>query len=184
MTITSHDIPTILAAHRKWLRGESGGIRADLSGADLSGADLSEASLSGANLSKASLSGANLSRADLSEASLSWANLSWANLSWANLSGANLSGADLSEANLSWATWREGVVIERHPLLINGLDYRVTILDNHMQIGCQFHSLEEWASFDNRSIAEMDGKTALKFWGQFRDMLLGMAKADGRGECK
>lgn len=154
ITITSHDIPTILSAHRKWLRGESGGSRANLYGA-------------------------TLSRAHLSDSTLSMADLSGANLSRANLYGANLSGA-----NLSGATWREGVVIERHPLIINGLIYRIAILDNHMRIGCEFHSLEEWASFDNRAIAEMDGKTALKFWGQFRDVLLGMAKADGRGECK
>ncbi len=42
MTEISHDVPRILAEHRKWLRGE-GGSRADLSRADLSGANLSGA---------------------------------------------------------------------------------------------------------------------------------------------
>ena len=79
----------VLIAHRSWVRNESGGSRADLSGADLSRANLSGANLSWANLSWANLSGANLSGA----------NLSWADLSKADLSEANLSGADLSEAN-------------------------------------------------------------------------------------
>ena len=96
-------IKGILEKHQKWLNGEAGGERADLSEADLSGANLSEANLSGADLSRADLSGANLSEANLSEADLSGANLSEANLSWANLSRANLSGANLSGADLSGA---------------------------------------------------------------------------------
>lgn len=68
--LTKVEIKTKLELHLKWVRGEEGGSRADLSGADLSEA--------------------NLSRADLSWADLSRANLSWANLSWANLSGADL----------------------------------------------------------------------------------------------
>ena len=66
----------ILEKHRKWLRGEDGGERANLYGADLSGANLYRANLSRANLSGADLSGANLYGADLSEANLSGANLS------------------------------------------------------------------------------------------------------------
>ena len=81
-------IKGILEKHQKWLNGEAGGERADLSRANLRGANLSEADLSGANLSEADLSGANLSEANLSRANLSWADLSWADLSWANLSGA------------------------------------------------------------------------------------------------
>jgi hypothetical protein len=104
------ELKTVLDSHAAWLRGESHGARANLSGADLSwanlsGADLSRANLYGANLSRADLSWANLSGADLSRANLSGADLSRANLygadlSRANLSRANLSGADLSRANL------------------------------------------------------------------------------------
>ncbi len=92
-TYTTAELATILKSHAKWLRGETGGTRAYLSGANLSGANLSGADLSGANLSRANLSGADLSGADLSGAYLSGANLSGANLSGANLSGAYLSGA-------------------------------------------------------------------------------------------
>ena len=98
----------ILDKHLKWLRGEDGGERADLSWADLSranlyGANLSWANLSWADLSRANLSRANLYGANLYGANLSRANLSWADLSWADLSRANLYGANLSWANLSWA---------------------------------------------------------------------------------
>jgi hypothetical protein len=94
MTITSQDLPKILADHLLWLQGSPKGSRANLSGADLSGADLR-----GANLSGADLSGAYLRRANLRGAYLSGAYLRGANLSGADLSGADLRGANLSGAN-------------------------------------------------------------------------------------
>lgn len=96
--MTQEELAKILELHKKWLNGEEGGERANLSGADLRWANLS-----GANLSSADLSMANLSGADLRLADLSGADMSDANLSRANLSGANLSGADLRWADLSGA---------------------------------------------------------------------------------
>ena len=96
------ELKNILDKHLKWLRGENGGKRADLSRADLS-----RANLFGANLSEADLSEANLFGANLSEANLFGANLSEADLFGANLSGANLSRANLSRANLSGAYYIE-----------------------------------------------------------------------------
>jgi uncharacterized protein YjbI with pentapeptide repeats len=93
------ELKNILDKHFKWLRGENGGKRADLSGANLSRANLFGANLSRANLSRANLSRANLSGADLSGANLFGANLFRANLFGANLFGANLFGANLFEAN-------------------------------------------------------------------------------------
>ena len=168
--------------------------RANLSGANLSCAYLSCANLSGANLSCANLSCANLSGANLSCANLSCAYLSCANLSGAYLSGANLSGAnlsradlscaDLSRADLSGAKWRGGVTINRAPLQISGLHWIVYILDKHMQIGCELHSLAEWRTFDDARIVQMDGRDALRFWRQNKTALLALAEADGRGAAE
>jgi hypothetical protein len=93
----------IIKLHRKYVYGEDGGVRANLSRANLSGANLSDANLSDANLNDADLSGANLNDANLSRADLSGANLSRADLRSADLSGANLSRADLRSADLSGA---------------------------------------------------------------------------------
>ena len=106
--MNENELKEILDKHMKWLRGEPGGSRANLScanlyGADLSCANLSRADLYGANLSCANLYGANLSCANLYGANLYGANLSRANLSCANLSRADLYGANLSCANLSCA---------------------------------------------------------------------------------
>lgn len=63
--MTRTELLEILERHRKWLAGEAGGQRADLSDADLRGADLREAKLSYTDLRGADLREANLSGDDL-----------------------------------------------------------------------------------------------------------------------
>lgn len=63
--MTPAELTSVLAAHLKWVRGEEGGIRANLrdanlGGANLEGADLRDANLRGAYLEDAYLGGANL----------------------------------------------------------------------------------------------------------------------------
>ena len=84
---------------------------------------------------------------------------------------ANLSGADLSGASFG-----EGVTAEQGVLQLIGLRWDVIIFDAHMRIGCQMHPLSDWASFDDRRIAEMDGVHALRFWRQHKSALLTLAQ--------
>ena len=120
-------------------------------------------------------------RANLAGANLAGANLAGANLARANLAGAYLADANLTRANLADAKWRDDVILQRAPLQLFGLAYPVVVLDAHMQIGCELHSLAEWATFDDRRIAEMDGKYALKFWHAHKAALFALAASDGRG---
>ena len=103
--ISREELAEILEAHKKWLIGEEGGKRADLSRAKLSRAKLRRAALSDADLSSAKLSRADLSDADLSRAKLSRADLSRADLRWANLISADLRWADLRWADLDYSCW-------------------------------------------------------------------------------
>jgi hypothetical protein len=50
-----------------------------------------------------------------------------------------------------------------------------------MQIGCELHTLSDWACFDDERIARMDGRDALRFWRAHKDALLALADSDGRG---
>ena len=152
--------------------------KATQSGADLRGADLRGANLRGADLRGADLSGADLSGADLRDADLRGANLSVADLRGADLRVANLRGADLSVADLRGASFGEGVTAEQGVLQLIGLRWDVIIFDAHMRIGCQMHPLSDWASFDDRRIAEMDGVHALRFWRQHKSDLLTLAQRD------
>jgi hypothetical protein len=49
-----------------------------------------------------------------------------------------------------------------------------------MQIGCEFHSLHEWENYTDREIIAMDGRAAAEFWKAHKDILLGLARANGR----
>jgi uncharacterized protein YjbI with pentapeptide repeats len=153
---------------------------ANLTDAYLTDANLTDAYLTGTNLTGAYLTDAYLTDANLTDAYLTDAYLTDANLTDANLTGANLTGVYLTGACLIGAKWSNGIVLQRAPLQLHGLRYRVTILDQHMQIGCELHSLADWSAFDDRRILEMDGEDAATFWEAHRDSLLALAKGDGR----
>ena len=148
--MSPEQLKEILEGHRKYLRGEEGGQRANLSGADLSGADLYGADLSGANLRGASLLGANLCGA---------------NLYGADLYGADLSGADLSGANL-WGLRGDMAHIKTIQADLWPVSYTAT----HMQIGCQRHEISEWFAFDDDAIRSMDSQ-ALDWWRVWKPIL-------------
>ena len=112
----------------------------------------------------------------LADANLARANLAGANLAGAKLADAKLSGANLAGAKLSGAKWRDGITIKQVPLQLSVLAYPVTILDAHMQVGCELHPFDEWAAFDNARIAQMDGVKARRFWSQWKEPLLAMCK--------
>jgi hypothetical protein len=129
---------------------------------------------------RANLAGAYLADAYLAGANLARANLARANLAGAYLADAYLAGAYLAGAYLAGAKWRD-LTIKQPPLQLFGLHWPITILDEHMQIGCELHSLVEWAEFDDARIVEMDGKDALRFWRAHKDVLLALAVSSGRG---
>jgi hypothetical protein len=147
--------------------------KVDLSGAYLRGADLRGADLSGADLRGAYLRGADLYGADLRGAYLRGADLYGADLRRAYLRGADLYGADLGEAK-----WRDGIILKRPPIQIHNLEngWPVTILDEHMEIGCELHTFDEWRKFKDSRIKLMD-KNALAFWKWYGPALLALCKA-------
>ena len=111
----------------------------------------------------------------LEKATQARANLARANLARANLARANLDGANLDGANLAGAKFGDGVTAARGIRQVLGLRWPVTIFDNHMRIGCQLHSLADWATFTKRDIVEMDGTDALLFWRRHKAILLALA---------
>ena len=76
-------LKNILDLHSKWLKGEDGGVRADLHSANLQSA----------NLRSANLRFANLQNAYLQSAYLQSANLQFANLQFADLRSAKFNSA-------------------------------------------------------------------------------------------
>jgi hypothetical protein len=56
-----------------------------------------------------------------------------------------------------------------------GLAYPVIVTQTHITIGCETHSAEDWAAFDDFRIAAMDGLTGARFWRDHRDVILKLA---------
>ncbi|WP_302463741.1 pentapeptide repeat-containing protein [Hafnia paralvei] len=136
------DLRKILDEHKIWIESfRENGSRADLRGANLRGADLRGANLSGANLRDANLRDAYLRGADLSGA---------------DLSGADLSGADLPD----------------HTFVIMGHKYPITITNGeYVRAGCQNHTVAEWRKYSKQEIADMDGRSALRFYPELLDII-------------
>ena len=117
----------------------------------------SKANLRGANLWGANLVDANLYGADLRGADLRGANLYGANLVDANLRGAGMWGCAGNKSEIK-SLWFSDV-------------YPITYTFEYLQICCERHKISDWWSFDDRRIAEMDGKTALKFWKENKELI-------------
>lgn len=188
-----NELEEILRKHKLWLDGQEGGVRADLRGANLKGANLLGANLEFAKLRGANLRGANLRHANLRDASLWGADLEAANLRGADLESAKLWGADLEDASLRgadlrwaylenanlrntdlrdaklWGTTGDGVYIEN---IFTFDQYSITYTHDRLQIGCENHSIDEWESFSDERILEMNGKDALEFWKRAKKSIL------------
>ena len=140
---------------------------ANLRDADLIGANLRDADLRGANLRDANLRDANLIDANLRDADLRGANLIGADLRNADLRYADLRNADLTNAEI-FATGVKTKTIKQ----ISGLHYHVFILDNHIKIGCELYTVDEWRNFNDYEILKMDGKEALRFWRENKKIVM------------
>ena len=106
--MTQDELNKVVELHKKWINGDSDGVRADLRGADLRGADLREA-----DLREAYLQGANLREADLRGAYLQGAYLQGADLQRADLEGADLRGADIDFSCLPLWCGSKGMIVNR-----------------------------------------------------------------------
>ena len=109
----------------------------------------------------------------------SGAYISGAYLMGADLRGADLRGAYLRGAYLSGADDKK-IKIEKTPLQVLGLHWDIIIFDSHMKIGCEFHSILDWAEYDDNRISKM-GSYALEFWEKSKSFLMDFCKANGRG---
>ena len=95
----------------------------------------------------------------------------------ADLRSADLRSANLYGAKLYGAKLRGGVIdgetITQQPFTIGSLHWFVLITDNYMRIGCQRHTHDEWRTFTDEHINQMD-YAALDFWTRYKTMLLGI----------
>ena len=140
------ELQEILDAHKKWIKGEDGGVRA--------------------NLRRADLSEANLRRADLRGADLRGADLRGADLRGAGLRGAGLRGADLDFS--CWPLWCGGLAVKVCKRIAVQLAYHFCRLDCDdpeyiaarnaiLDFANQFHRVGECGKLEKIDIAKAPG---------------------------
>ena len=157
----------ILEDHALWLESEgSKGSRANLRYPNLKYTDLR-----GANLRCADLRGADLRGVDLRSANLIHADLRSADLSNADLRYTNFRCADLRGADLRGSIIKYSIGNSKEIKTIQNEDYDIIFTSETLAIGCQSHSIAEWKVFSSRDILEMDGKKALLFWDDYKELI-------------
>ncbi len=53
------------------------------------------------------------------------------------------------------------------------MDNKIT--DNHIKIGCELHSINDWDNFTDEEINDMDSH-ALTFWSTYKTVIISLAK--------
>lgn len=66
--------------------------------------------------------------------------------------------------------------VSKTPIVVSGLYYNVTIMDNHLSVDCVTRTREEWMEISNRELLLFDGKPAVRFFNEYREMLNTIAK--------
>ncbi len=94
-----------------------------------------------------------------------------ADLRNADLRNADLRNANLSDANLRNADLSDASGLNDYVKCIQIDTYAIAYTSDVMQIGCERHTISEWAEFDDKRILEMDGKTALKWWRKYKSWI-------------
>ena len=144
--MSPEDLTEVLRKHELWLSDDPDGERA--------------------NLQYANLQYANLQYANLRYANLRSADLQSANLQSANLRSADLRSADLRSANLRYAIGEgERILSMQLP------SYPVVMFESDIRIGCKKYTVNEWESFSDQEISEMD-EDALVWWKSWKDVVL------------
>lgn len=85
-----------------------------------------------------------------------------------------LGSAEVSGSAVVSGSARVSGVVSKTPIHLSGLRWPITIEDTHMSIGCQYHSIGDWASFDDDEIDDMSDE-ALDFWNKYKCLILTLA---------
>ncbi|PWG74415.1 hypothetical protein DF186_18030, partial [Enterococcus hirae] len=66
--------------------------------------------------------------------------------------------------------------ITKQPIFIYGLNWHVRITANMIKLGCKHFTIDEWASFTDEQITEMDDE-ALEFWDAHKLAIMAMSES-------
>jgi hypothetical protein len=62
------------------------------------------------------------------------------------------------------------------PISLSGLNYNVTIMDNHISIDCETRTIDEWEVMSDEELLIMNGIKAVRFARRHRDLIIALAR--------
>jgi len=159
---------------------------ADFTRADLFGAFMRQTQASSSIFTHAYMCGLNCHGSDLSNAIFDGAymfgtNLHSCNLENSSFDSTNLVDVEFANSNFIGVKWKDGIVINRPPISIHGLDYPITIVDGWMDVGCQSNPIS-WYEKDapgKRGIAALEGLKSARFWKKNKQWIFELISAAG-----
>jgi len=92
--------------------------------------------------------------------------------------GGDFWGGDFRGGNFRGGDFRGGA-IKIKPQTLYGLRWRIIIVDDRMEIGCQRHTHAQWKKFSDADIGAMDSY-ALEFWKENKSFLLAACSAHAK----
>ena len=93
---------------------------------------------------------------------------------------ALLSTVDFDQTQFQQVKWAKDFVINSPPIVIDGLEYPVTLFDNgYMQIGCFRDSYKYFFESPDKEASKLEGLKSRRFWKKYKHWLLELAKLRG-----
>ncbi len=158
------EIKIALELHKKWLSGNSDGIRLRKPAADFTGTDFTGYSLAHADLRHSNLTGC-IMPPDCSGGIFSTTrgtNVDWSN---SDITDTNFETADISGFNFIGATW-DGFIINAKPEQLDG-EYWNMLTNAFMQIGCEQKTFKQWEAMTDdarRELVPDNPESAVDWW--------------------
>ena len=101
------------------------------------------------------------------------------NFTCADMKDVLLSTVDFTGSSFINVEW-QGTLINSPPLLVQGIEYPLTVLDNgYMHVGCEFNTIDWFWKTDEKYSARMEGLRARRFWKKNKQWIFQMLKYRG-----
>lgn len=150
--------------------------------ADFLGAIFTDCNFSCADFTRAYITGARFENCDFTYAKFHGtyifsSQFKNCNFTCAEMTDVLLATVDFDNSPFTNVEW-QGTLINSPPLLVQGIEYPVTALDNrHMQVGCHFNTMDWFWKADERLAASGEGLRAARFWKNNKKWIFDMLVA-------
>jgi hypothetical protein len=152
--------------------------------ADFLGAIFTDCNFAAADFTRAYITGARFENCDFTFSKFDGtymfsSQFKNCNFTCSEMTDVLLATVDFIDSPFTNVDW-QGMAINSPPLLIQGIEYPITVLDNgYMQFGCKLDRIDWFCIADGKEMTALDGIASRRFWAKNRDWIIAMLVARG-----